>query len=382
MRFKELYEGWDSGRFSQEEAAEVLGVSARTFRRKLVRYEESGMDGLLDKRLGKRGFHKTSVDEVEKVMRLYKESYSDWSIRHFYDHAAEKHKFKRSYNWVRLTLQLKGLVKPVPGRGKHRRKRERKPMVGMMIHQDGSRHEWIEGRWDDLIVTMDDATNEIYSMFLIEEEGTVSSMKGIKEVMEKKGIFSSFYSDRGSHYAFTKTAGEKVDVETVTQVQRALSQLGINMIHAYSPQARGRSERMFQTLQGRLPQELKLEKVKTLEEANRYIQKTFLPVFNKKFMVKPREKESAFVKYIGRPLDDILCVQNERVVKNDNTVSYKGKTFQIPADGQRYHYVKCKVTVAEHLDGTISILYGPRKLAAYDHNGNPINQEVTMKKAA
>jgi len=381
MRFKEIYCGWDSGRLSQEEAAEVLGVSSRTFRRKLVRYEEFGMEWLLDLRLQKRVVHRTSVDEVEKVIRLYKESYRDWSIRHFYDHAREKYKFKRSYNWVRLTLQSKGLVHPVAGRGKHRRKRERKPMIGMMLHQDGSRHEWIEGRYDDLIVTMDDATNEIYSMFLTEEEGTISTMRGITEVIERRGLFGSLYSDRGSHYAVTRKAGEKVE-ESGTQVQRALSQLGISMIHAYSPQARGRSERMFGTLQGRLPQELKLEGITTMEAANRYIQNHFLPEFNHRFRMKPREKESAFVPYIGRPLDDILCLQEERVVRNDNTVSYNGKILQIPADDKRYHYVKCKVTVAEHLDRNISILYGPRKLSRYDHNGNLANLEATMKKAA
>ena len=378
MRFKEVYQGWESGRLSQEEAAEILGVCSRTFRRKLVRYEDLGMDGLLDKRLGQRGFHKTSVDEVEKVMRLYREDYSEFSLRHFYDHAKEKHQLKRGYNWVRLTLQAKGVVKPVPGRGKHRRKRDRKPMIGMMIHQDGSRHPWIEGRYDDLIVTMDDATSEIYSMFLTLEEGTMSSMQGIKETLEKMGVFSSFYCDRGSHYFLTPEAGGKVDKSRPTEVGRALKQLGIEHIAAYSPQARGRSERMFGTLQGRLPQELKLEGLATLEEANRYIQNTFLPAFNKTFMVKPREKESAFVPYVGRPLDDILCTHDERVVKNDNTVSYKGRTFQIPADGQRYHYVKCKVTVAEHLDGRISIFHGPRKLATF----NPKQEDSAMKLAA
>jgi len=243
-----------------------------------------------------------------------------------------------------------------------------------MLHQDGSSHEWVPGAWWDLIVTMEDATNEIYSAFFVAEEGTMSSFIGIKQVIEKKGLFCSLYVDRGSHYWHTPEAGGKVDKDNPTQVGRALRQLGIELIAAYSPQARGRSERMFGTLQKRLPQELRLHGITDMEEANRFLKEVFLPAHNACFARQAEEAGSAFVAFAGN-LEDILCVQEERVVAGDNTVRFENRVLQIPADKHRHHYVKAKVRVHEYPDTTLAVLHGPRRLARYNADGQEIREE-------
>jgi hypothetical protein len=311
---------------------------------------------------------------------LYKEKYYDFTAKHFHEQLVKKHEFKHSYNFVRLSLQDKGLTISKK-RGKlHRKKRERRIMIGMMLHQDASTHQWLESLIHDLIITMDDATSEVYSAFLVDEEGTNSSFMGIAEVIEKKGLFASLYTDRGSHYGHTPTAGGKVDKRNLTQVGRACKQLGIQMIFAYSPEARGRSERMFGSWQKRLPQELRINGITDVEGANKYIKEVFIPEYNAQFALKAELEESAFISYIGRDLLDILSIQEERVVSKDNTVSYKNIILQIPADNLRYHYVKCKVTVNEYYDGEFAIFHGPRKLASYDSKGKII--EAAAKKLA
>jgi hypothetical protein len=266
-----------------------------------------------------------------------------------------------------LTLQRKGLVNKAPKKGVHRRKRPRQPMTGMMIHQDASTHQWIEGTYWDLVVTMDDATSEIYSAFFVEQEGTWSSLLGVKEVIENKGLFSSFYSDRGSHYWTTDKAGGKVNKGLLTQFGRAMKQLGIEMIAAYSPEARGRSERMFGTLQNRLPLELKSAGIKTIDDANIFLKNQFIPEFNKLFCVQPQITQSAFIPWVqgNIELKDILCIQDKRIVNNDNTVSYKGKTLQIPQNEHRYSYRKTNIKINEYLDGSIALFHGPRKLVEF-----------------
>lgn len=256
-----------------------------------------------------------------------------------------------------------------PQRGAHRKKRPRKPLPGMMLHQDGSTHEWVPGCQWDLIVTVDDATTEISSAFFVEEEGTLSSFRGLREVIETKGLFSSLYTDRSSHYWYTEEAGGKVDKTRLTQVQRALQQVGITLIPAYSPEARGRSERVFRTLQDRLPKELALVGITQMAAANQYLATQFLPVYNRRFAVSALEAGTAFVPWIGTNLADILCVQEERVVAKDNTVRYQGLSLQIPQDPHRFHYVKVPVRVHEYPDGTFAVFHGPRCLARYQANG-------------
>jgi hypothetical protein len=260
MRFEEAYEKWNVGRLTQAEAADLLGMFERSFRRYVVRYEAEGLEGLVDRRLEQVSQRRAAVDEVLAVTDRYQRQHVGWNVRHFHSWY-RRDGGGRGYSWVKQRLQAVGLVAVGlvavgKAKGKHRRKRERKALPGMMLHQDGSRHEWVAGQQWDLIVTMDDATNEHYSMFLVAEEGTASSFRGVGEAIRAKGLFCSFYSDRGSHYWTTAEAGGKVDKANLTQFGRALQQLGIEMIAAYSPEARGRSERAFATHQERLPKEL------------------------------------------------------------------------------------------------------------------------------
>lgn len=368
MKFEEVYGRSCRGDLSQAEAAEILGVSERTFRRWRVRFEAEGAEGLYDRRLGKVSVRRAPVDEVARVLALFDTHYFDFTPKHFHEKLVSGHGFTLSYNWVRLTLQAHGRVTPAPRRGAHRRKRPRRPMEGMMLHQDGSRHEWVAGESWDLIVTLDDATSAIYSAFFVEEEGTMSTFRALTEVIAGHGLFCALYADRGSHYWHTPEAGGKVDKDNPTQVGRALAQLGIELIPAYSPEARGRSERMFATLQDRLPKELRLAGITSMDAANRFLKDCYLPEHNARFAQPPEEAGSAFVPFCGT-LADILCVQEERVVGNDNTVRYKGRVLQIPADRHRRHYVKATVRVHEYPDGTLAVFYGPRRLARYSAAG-------------
>lgn len=375
MRFEEAYEGWQAGRLTQEEAARLLGVCERSFRRYLDRYEDNGLDGLIDKRLSQVSQRRAPVDEVMAVTALYRNRYAGWNVKHFHAWYRRWHAGARSYNWVRKTLQAQGVVARAPKRGAHRKRRECKPLPGMMLHQDGSTHEWVPDQIWDLINTMDDANNDHYSMFFVEQEGTISSFQGVAEVITKHGLFSSFYSDRGSHYWNTPEAGGKVDKANPTQFGRALKQLGIEMIPAYSPEARGRSERAFRTHQERLPRELALAGITDMAAANRYLKDVYLPAFNAEFRQPPREEGSAFVPWIGTGLDDILCEQFDRTVGNDNCVRFENLALQIPADRHRCHYVKAKVTVHRYRNGQLGIFHGPRKLAHYAADGREIKQK-------
>ena len=371
MKFEEVYGRSYRGELSQLEAAEVLGVSERTFRRWRGRYEAEGAEGLYDRRLGRTSARRAGVDEVMAVLALFDTRYWDFTARHFWEKLVADHGVTRSYNWVRLTLQAQGRLRPAPRRGAHRRKRPRRPVVGMMLHQDGSSHEWVAGEIWDLVVTLDDATSEVYSGFFVEEEGTMSTFQALSEVIAERGLFCSLYADRAAHYWHTPEAGGKVDKDNPTQVGRALAQLGIELIAAYSPEARGRSERMFGTLQKRLPQELRLAGITTRVEANRFLEEIFWPAHNARFARPAEAAGSAFVAFAGS-LADILCVQEERVVSNDNTVRYKGLVLQIPADRHRHHYVKARVRVHEYPDATLAVFHGPRCLARYRADGSLI----------
>jgi len=381
MRFEEAYSDWTSNKINQEEAARLLGVCERTFRRYINRYEEEGFDGLIDKRLSQVSHRRAPVDEVIKLNNLYKTRYYDFNVKHFYSFYKQHHAGHRSYTWVKNTLQASKLVSRASKRGKHRKRRPRSPYTGMMIHQDGSTHEWVEGKKWDLIITFDDATSEHYSMFFVEEEGTASSMRGVRDVIKKKGLFASIYTDRGSHYWYTPEAGGEVDKIRLTQFGRAMRQLGVTMIPAYSPEARGRCERMFGTHQDRLVKELKLEGITQMDVANAYIRDIYLPAFNMEFTVSAQEDGDVFVQWIGENLDDILCEQYDRTVTNDNCVSFEGITLQIPKNEYRCHYVKVKVRVHKYINERMAVFHGPRKLAGYDDQGNIINEKNMVSAA-
>ena len=379
MRFEETYEGWNAGRLTQFEAARILGMCERSFRRYLLRYEAEGLEGLIDRRLEQASHRRAPVDEVMALTEQYRTRHSGWNVKHFhgwYQRAGGS----RSYTWVKKRLQEAALVPKAKKRGAHRKRRERSALPGMMIHQDGSTHEWVVGQKWDLIVTMDDATNEHYSMFFVDEEGTASSFMGVHDVIASRGLFSSFYSDRGSHYWHTPEAGGKVDKNNPTQFGHAMKRLGIEMIAAYSPEARGRSERAFGTHQGRLPQELALAGITDMEVANRYLQEVYRPAFNTEFSQSAPEEGSAFVPWIGGNLDDTLCEQYERTVSADNCVRFETLILQIPADRHRCHYIKVKVRVHRYVSGHLALFHGPRKLADYDEKGKVISQK--LKQAA
>jgi hypothetical protein len=299
----------------------------------------------------------------------YKTLYRGWNVKHFYSWY-KRDGGQRSYSWVKNKLQERGLVARAAKKGKHRKRRQRAPIEGMMLHQDGSTHQWVSHKMWDLIVTMDDATSEHYSMFFVDQEGTASSFKAVEEVVLKKGLFCSLYTDRGSHYWYTPESGGKVSKGQLTQFGRAMKQLGIEMIAAYSPEARGRSERAFKTHQDRLVKELALHGITTMEAANQYLAEVYMPSYNAEFMESAMEEGTGFVPWVGANLKDILCEQHQRTVTADNCVSFEGKMLQIPANKYRCHYVRVKVRVHKHTDGCLSIFHGPRKLADYDRQGN------------
>jgi Helix-turn-helix domain len=370
-RFEEAFEQYRRQRLTGEEAGELLGMSGRHFRRLCVRYEEDGIEGLRDRRIGKVSPHRASARELERMQELYRERYGDFTVKHFHEQLVQRHNYKLCYTVTRLSLQTAGLVAKAKRRGAHRKKRVRRPLPGMLLFQDGSTHRWIAalGRDLDLIVTLDDATGEIYSAILVEQEGTMSSFLGLAETIGRHGLFGALYTDRGGHYFITPKESRKVDKTQLTQVGRALSQLGITHIPSYSPQGRGRMERAFGTLQKRLPQQLRVTGIKTVAAANRYLKERFVPDYNARFAVPAAEPGSAFVPYVGRPIADVLCVQEDRTVGADNCVSWHKRSLQIPPQHHRNHYVRARVRVHEYPDGALAIFDGPRCLARFDPKG-------------
>src|ERR1700723_4415612 len=305
------------------QAAEILGISDRHMRRWRERYEEFGFRGLFDRRRGKPWPKRVAVATVERVLQLYRERYFDLNVQHFHEKLGAEHQIGLSYSWVKGILQGAGMVARGRKRGTHRKRRPRRPLPGMLLHIDGSRHRWLgDERWHDLIVILDDATSEIYYAQLVQEESTQTVLAALREVIERQGLFCALYSDRGSHFWLTPQGGEKVDQARVTQVGRALRELGGRMIPAYSPQARGRSERNFGTWQGRLPQELRLRAITTVEAANAFLQEEDIAAFHRRFQTVAAQRGNAFVFRSSRDLDLIFSLQFERTVNPDNTVSF------------------------------------------------------------
>lgn len=382
QKFRDVLSRWEGGDLSMLEAGELLGMSERQFRRYRDRFEEAGEEGLADRRLGKLSTRRVPAEAIEEMLELYRHRYLGWNVKHFHEHLIRDHHFSWGYTFVKTQLHAAGLVERAKRRGAHRRKRERKPCEGMMLHQDGSRHEWLEGEPQlDLIVTMDDATSTIYSAFLVEEEGTASSFRGLSETFCLHGLASSLYTDRGSHYFVTLKAGEAVDKSRQTQVGRALAKLGIEHIPAYSPEARGRSERMFSTLQDRLPKELALAGITDMAAANRFIAETYLARHNTHFAKPAAVATSAFVAADPAQLADILCIEEERIVGRDNTITFGRLKLQLPPSPYRHHFVKATVKVRQYPDGSLAVFHGPRRIAAYNFNGSLVETNA-LKQAA
>ena len=362
------------------EAAEIIGVTDRTMRRWRERLEEHGLDGLADRRKGRPSPKRVPLKVCQEVLRLYQERYADFNVRHFHEKLQEEHGIQLSYTWVKRALQGAGLVARRRRRGTHRRRRARRPLPGMLLHIDGSQHQWFQDeRWYDLLVMLDDATSEIYYAQLVEEEATRTVMVALREVIETQGLFCALYSDRAGHFFLTPKAGEPVDKYRLTQVGRALRELGIQMIPAYSPQARGRSERNFGTWQGRLPQELRLAGIGTVEEANEFLRDRYVAEFNRKFAVPAAEQGTVFRPYARRDLEWIFSVQSQRVVAKDNTITLGERVLQLERGRWRCTLAGCTVTVHEHLNGTLSVRYGPHVVGRFAANGAPLKTGKTKK---
>jgi transposase len=359
------------------QAAEIIGISDRQMRRWKQRYDKLGYDGLYDRRRGKPSPRRVPVETVEKILGLYREKYFDLKVRHFCEKLVEEQGIGLSYTWVKRALQGAGLVAKGRKRGVHRKRRPRRPLPGMLLHLDASEHRWFQDdRWHDLIVVMDDATNEVYYAQLVEEESTRTVMAALRQVVEERGIFCALYSDRASHFFLTPKAGEPVDRSRLTQVGRAMKELGIEMIPAYSPQARGRSERAFQTWQGRLPQELRLAGIGSLAEANRFLCERYIAEFNGRFKVEAAQPGHAFMKTQRRDLDRIFSIQHERSVNQDNTVRLDHRVLQIAKSRWRATLAGCRVTVCEHLDGLMTLYYGPHVVGCYNTAGESLAPEM------
>jgi transposase len=365
------------------QAAEILGISDRHMRRWRERYEEFGFRGLFDRRRGRPSPKCVPTAVVEQVLALYRDRYFDLSMKHFHEKLQSEHQIGLSYSWLKAILQGAGLIARGRKRGVHRQRRPRRPLPGMLLHIDGSRHRWLgDERWHDLIVVLDDATSEIYYAQLVEEESTPTVMTALLEVIERQGLFCALYSDRGSHFWLTPKAGEAVDHERVTQVGRALRELGVRMIPAYSPQARGRSERNFGTWQGRLPQELRLRGIGTVDAANCFLHEEYIGEFNGRFQVAPEQSGSAFTACRRKDLDQVFSLRFERTVNRDNTVSFQNLSLQVQPLHGRGTLAGCTVTVHQHLEGTLSLRYGPHLVGRYNAQGWPLLETTAGRRKA
>lgn len=371
------------GRINWIQAADILQLTVRHMQRLRERYEHFGIPGLKDGRIDWQRPLRIAPSLLEEICRLKREVYPDFSVRHFHEFLTTRHSMGISYTKTKDLLQMEGLAESSPGRGKHRRKRERRPMVGMMLHLDASTHPWIEGVKDqDLVVMMDDADGRVLFARFVEQEGTLSTLMALKHVLVRWGRFSELYPDRGSHFCRTGKATEGPDEEQHGQVSRVLAALGIRHILARSPEARGRGERAFGTIQGRLPQELRLAGIHTYTDANAYLDSTFVPGFNRRFTVKPLDPERAFTSLAGVDLDLLLTAQHPRTVRNDNTVVFDRLELQLPASKVRISFAKCPVLVHEFLDGTLGVSFHGQVLARFDQTGLVLTKGRRTEKAA
>jgi transposase len=374
MKIQEVILRAIEGRLKWYQAAEILGISDRQMRRWKRRYEKRGYDGLFDRRRQQPSPKRVPLERVRQVLSLYRERYFDLNVLHFHEKLVAEHRIMLSYTWVKTALQTAGLVAKDARHSPHRKARPRRPLPGMLLHADASTHAWIPGLegTQDLIAVLDDATSEVYYARFVPQENTRTMMAALKAVIEQQGLFCALYTDRASHFVTTRTGQsphQSQQPARPTQMERALGQLGIEPIPAHSPQARGRMERLWETWQGRLPQELRLAGITTWEAANAFLQPAWIPCHNRTWTVPAAQQGTAFVPYMGGQLDRIFALHHERTVGNDNCVTFLNRRWQIPQSTWRYSFAKCRVKLYEHLDGTMSIGLGPHTLGHYDAQG-------------
>jgi len=374
MKVQEVILRAIDGRLKWYQAAEILGISDRQMRRWKRRYERCGYDGLFDRRRQQPSPKRVPLAVVQQVLTLYRERYFDCNVLHFHEKLQTLHGIPLSYTWVKTALQTAGLVAKEARRSPHRKARPRRPLPGMLLHADASTHAWIPGLEgaQDLIAVLDDATSVAYYARFVPQENTRTMLAALQGVLEGPGVFCALYTDRGSHFVTTRSGRSPHRPQAATdptQIQRALGQLGIELIPAHSPQARGRMERLWETWQGRLPQELRLAGIRTVEAANAFLTSTWVPFHNRTWTVPAAGDGTAFVPYTGGQLERICALQHERVVGNDNCVAFGRRRLQIPQAAWRYSFAQCRVKVYEHLDGTLSVGHGPHTLGSYDAQG-------------
>lgn len=355
------------------QAADILGCTARSLRRWKVRYQQFGMEGLVDGRTrGHRSPRWIRPKDLDPLLRLYRERYAGFNVRHFCAIARREHGLVWSYSFVRQALQRAGLVKKRRPRGRHFVRRPPRPCFGEMLHLDGSHHGWLANRADErqcLIAVVDDATRRLLYARLSERETTEAVLAALQAVFSQYGLPQSLYTDRASWATYTRGPDRRSRPEHPTQVGRALERLGVEHILAYSPQARGRGERVNRTLQGRLVNELRVAGIQTLERANRYIEECFLAPYNAELSHSPADPASAFVTAGGADLDQILCHEETRTVGKDNTIVLDGVRLQIAKQPGRATCAGLEVTVRRHLDGSHSIWRGSRCWGRFDSRG-------------
>lgn len=372
MKAEQVLTELEQGRITVKEAAEILGVTERSIRRYRVANRESGTLGLYDRRCLRPSPKRIDESVREEVTRLYREMYGGFNVKHFHEKLVERHAIHASYSWVKGVLQQAGLVSRKKKRGTYRRRRPRRPMKGMLLHLDGSTHAWLgaDHPTRDLLVVMDDATSEVYAAHFVVEESTLTCMAILRTVIEQKGAFAALYTDRAGHFVVTKDARKGPDRSVQTQVERALGELDIRLICAKSPEARGRSERLFETWQDRLVSELRLANVQNYGEAQRFVDASFIPWHNRTLTVAPIESASAFTQTTRRDLARIFSTHHVRYVQKDHTVHFNSKRFQIPERAtQGESFAKKRVTLHQYPDGLIEIRYGQRALGCYLPSG-------------
>lgn len=375
MRVHEVMLRAMSGQITWMQAAAIVGMSTRSMRRWRWRLERYGYDGLLDRRRGKPSPRRAPLAEVERILKLYRGKYSGFNVRHFYGIVRREHQVTLSYSFVKKALQEAGLVAKRRARGRHRLRREPRAAFGEMLHLDGSPHQWLAlspGQQQVLIAVPDDATGKVLYAQLFEAETSQAVMTALKEVFEEHGLSMALYTDRARWAFYTAKSGGRVDRDKLTQLGRALKRLGVEHIAAYSPQARGRSERLNRTFQDRLVNELRVAGIRTMAAANRYLREKFLPTFNAEFAREPREPQSAFVPLGGVQLDQILCHEEERVVGQDNTVVLDKVRLQLGKQRGRRSCKDLHVLVRRHINGEHSVWWGLRCLGRYDPKGRLI----------
>jgi transposase len=376
MKVQEVILRAIAGQLSWIQAAEILGCSARSVRRLRLRLQQVGYDGLFDRRRRVPSPKRAPVAEVHRLLALYRDHYAGFNVRHFHQIARRQHGVSFCYAFVKKALQSAGLVAKQRARGRHRRRREPRACFGELLHLDGSRHGWlalVPEQWQTLIAIVDDATKRLlYAQLVAGGESVPTILAALRSVLEQYGLPTALYTDRAHWAVHTPTAGGAPDRRHPTQVGRALARLGIEHILGYSPQARGRSERVNRTLQDRLVNELRVAGITTVAAAKRYLREHFIDAFNAEFGRPPADPASAFEAVGAVDLDHILCVEDERVVSRDNVVTLDRLALQLGKQPGRRTCAGLRVLIRRHLNGQHTVWYGGRCLGRYDRQGRPL----------